>query len=368
MSEILCSSDLFLEDRPFIDLRAPAEFARGSFPTATNLPLLTDEERHQVGISYKEQGQAAAINLGNRLVSGAIKAERIECWKAFNDANTSAAIFCFRGGLRSKTSQQWLAEHGIDLPIVRGGYKAMRRFLIDESEAILAKLSVIVVAGRTGSAKTALLKSINDTVGSKCIDLEGLANHRGSAFGKRIEAQPSQIDFENRLAIDLIRHAAFSAETLIVEDESRLIGRCALPLSLQQIIKESPIVMIEASLAQRVDHSWENYILSNYQSHCQAAGSTEAGFTTFANSLRESLANISKRLGGKRYNNLSSKLERAIKAHEQGDSEQHKDWIEDLLRDYYDPMYDYQQTVKTRDILFRGTFTEARDFLTDGHR
>ena len=77
---------------------------------------------------------------------------------------------------------------------------------------------------------------------------------------------------------------------------------------------------------------------------------------------------ISKRLGGTRYNDLSSKLERAIKAHEQGDSEQQKDWIEELLREYYDPMYDYQQTVKTRDILFRGTFTEARDFLTAGHR
>ncbi len=363
MSEVIPSPDLFLEDRPLIDVRAPIEFVKGSLPAATNLPLLTDDERHQVGVSYKEEGQAAAINLGNRLVSGDIKAERIERWKAFIEANTNPALFCFRGGLRSKTSQQWLAEHGVDIPIVRGGYKAMRRFLIDETEAVLGNLSVIVLAGRTGSAKTALLKRITDEVGSGCIDLEGLANHRGSAFGKRIEAQPSQIDFEHRIAVDLIRHARSSSETLIIEDESRLIGRCALPLTLQQIIQKSPIVMIEATLEERVNHSWENYILSNYQSHCRVATSSEAGFESFANSLRESLSNISKRLGGKRYKDLSTKLECAISAHQHGDNNQHKAWIEELLRDYYDPMYDYQQTVKTRDTLFRGSFTETLDFL-----
>ena len=363
MIDVIPSPELFRQDMVLIDVRAPVEFAKGSFPTATNLPLLTDEERHQVGISYKEEGQAAAINLGNKLVSGDTKAKRIERWKAFIEANTNSALFCFRGGLRSKTSQQWLAEHDVDIPIVRGGYKAMRRFLIDEMEALLGNLSVIVLAGRTGSAKTALLKRINDEVGSGCIDLEGLANHRGSAFGKRIEAQPSQIDFEHRLAIDLIRHARFSSERLIIEDESRLIGRCALPLTLQQIIQRSPIVMIEATLEERVNHSWENYILNNYESHCRVAASSEAGFESFATSLRESLSNISKRLGGKRYKDLSAKLEQAISAHQQGDNKQHKAWIEELLRDYYDPMYDYQQTVKTRDILFRGTFTETLDFF-----
>lgn len=365
MTEIVCTEELFLRNTALIDVRAPSEFAKGSFPTAINLPLLNDDERHQIGITYKDQGQSAAIRLGERLVSGQVKVDRLEAWKSYIDSNNSAAMFCFRGGLRSQTSQQWLADLGVDIPIVRGGYKAMRRFLIDTSEAILATAPVIVLAGRTGSAKTALLKRIEGAGKMGCIDLEGLANHRGSAFGKRIEAQPSQIDFENNIAIELIRQTKAGATNLIFEDESRLIGRCALTPELQRVIQAAPVVMIEASLADRVNHSWENYILDNYQSHCSVASSPEKGFQAFSASLKESLGNISKRLGGKRYQDLSAKLDAALSAHEQGDNEQHKLWIEELLRDYYDPMYDYQQASKTRAIQFRGDYASALDFLNN---
>ena len=96
---------LLLEDIPMIDVRAPIEFASGALPFAANLPLMADEERHQVGLCYKEQGQQAAIKLGHQLVSGDLKAERIQAWQDFISANPNAVLYCARGGLRSQLSQ-----------------------------------------------------------------------------------------------------------------------------------------------------------------------------------------------------------------------------------------------------------------------
>ena len=122
--------------------------------------------------------------------------------------------------------------------------------------------------------------------------------------------------------------------------------------------------MVEASLEDRVHHSWENYILSNYREQVALCDSDEAAFTAFADSLRLSLENIRKRLGGLRYQELSEVLEAALVAHQQGHPELHKQWIEVLLRDYYDPMYDYQLKSKERNVAFRGSFDEALEFLT----
>ena len=115
-----------------MDMRAPAEFDHGAFPSALSLPLMTDEERAQVGICYKQQGQQAAIELGHQLVAGQTREQRLAQWREFAQANPAGYLYCFRGGLRSQTVQQWLHEAGIDYPLVLGGYKAMRRFLIDE--------------------------------------------------------------------------------------------------------------------------------------------------------------------------------------------------------------------------------------------
>lgn len=96
---------LFLNDTPLIDTRAPIEFAKGAVPNATNMPLMTDEERTKVGTCYKHQGQQTAINLGHKLVSGAVKEERVQAWIKFAQQNPQGFIYCFRGGLRSKISQ-----------------------------------------------------------------------------------------------------------------------------------------------------------------------------------------------------------------------------------------------------------------------
>ena len=356
--------ELFLRDRSLIDTRAPIEFERGSFPGAVNIPLMTDVEREQVGIRYKEQGEHAAVALGHELVSGHVKEDRIAAWIEQVKRNANAALFCFRGGLRSQTVQAWLASEGDHLPVVDGGYKALRAYLLNSLEECLCDTSLVVIGGRTGVAKTALLNQASDMLRLPVIDLEGLAHHRGSAFGKRAEPQPTQVNFENRIAIELLKLRNGGHQQVIMEDESRLIGRCALPLTLQEKLRAAPIVVLDASLEDRVHHSWENYILSNYREQVALCDSHEAAFSAFATSLRLSLANIQKRLGGARYQELSEVLEKALLAHSQGDPEQHKQWITVLLRDYYDPMYDYQLKSKQRHVVFRGNFNEVLEFMT----
>ena len=355
---------LFLEDRPLIDTRAPIEFQRGSFPSAVNIPLMTDDEREQVGICYKEQGEQAAVALGHELVSDTTKEERIAAWIEQVKRQENAALFCFRGGLRSQTVQSWLATSGYQVPVVNGGYKALRSYLLASLEECVSQLNLIVIGGRTGVAKTALLNQAYDTLSCPVVDLEGLAHHRGSAFGKRAESQPTQINFENHIAIELLKLRACGHQQMIMEDESRLIGRCALPLTLQEKLREAPLVILEASLEDRVHHSWENYILSNYREQVTLCNSDEFAFTAFADSLKLSLGNIRKRLGGARHQELAKVLEAALLAHQHGDPEPHKQWIEVLLRDYYDPMYDYQLKSKQRHVVFRGNFIEVLDFLS----
>ena len=125
---------IFLNDVPMMDVRAPIEFAQGAFPGVVNLPLMNNEERQKVGTCYKQRGQEAAIALGHSLVSGETKNGRIAAWAAFAKAHPKGVLYCFRGGLRSQITQQWLqSEAGMAYPRVIGGYKAMRTFLPSSS-------------------------------------------------------------------------------------------------------------------------------------------------------------------------------------------------------------------------------------------
>jgi tRNA 2-selenouridine synthase len=210
---------LFLEARPLIDVRAPIEFTKGAFPSATNLPLMKDSEREKVGTCYKLQGQASAIELGHSLVKGAIKEQRVEAWVGAIKTNPNSYLYCFRGGLRSQLSQQWIREAGADIPYIQGGYKALRTLLIQTLESSTALSSMLILSGRTGSGKTDFLQLRDEAV-----DLERLANHRGSSFGKNLDPQPSQINFENQLAIAMLQHQTKQHRHLLLEDESFLIA------------------------------------------------------------------------------------------------------------------------------------------------
>ena len=211
---------LFLHPTPMMDMRAPGGAAHGAFPAALSLPLMSDAERAQVGNRYKQQGQDAAIKLGHQLVSGEFKsAQRLAQWGAFARQHPQGYLYCFRGGFALETVQRWLREEGIDYPLVVGGYKAMRRFLLEELARSLASASFVLVSGKTGTGKTRGSSSHL----ARAVDLEGLANHRGSSFGQMPTPQPSQIDFENGLSIALLRLLANGGGPIFLEDEGRLI-------------------------------------------------------------------------------------------------------------------------------------------------
>ena len=148
-----------------------------------------------------------------------VKAQRLAQWTAFTQQHPQGYLYCFRGGLRSQTVQRWLREEGIDYPLVTGGYKAMRQFLLEELERAVTSAAFVLISGRTGTGKTRAITRL-----ARGVDLEGLANHRGSSFGQMTTPQPSQIDFENAIATALMRLLATGEERIFLEDEGRLIG------------------------------------------------------------------------------------------------------------------------------------------------
>ncbi len=344
---------LFLNDVPMMDMRAPAEFIHGAFPCAHSLPLMTDEERARVGICYKQRGQAAAIELGHQLVAGELKAGRLAQWSDFARRNPEGYLYCFRGGLRSQTVQQWLREAGIDYPLVRGGYKAMRRFLLEELERSLAWADIVLISGKTGTGKTRAIQRLECSV-----DLEGLAHHRGSTFGQLPQPQPSQIDFENALSIALMKLLAGQQSRVYLEDEGRMIGRVSLPETLRERMAASPMAVVEQSLAERVEVIIEDYVLDLGRRFAAEHG--ESGPDLHREKLQDDLGRIRKRLGGERHQQISDIMAAAFVAQdESGDLALHRDWITALLEQYYDPMYEYQLAQRGGEVVFRGSRDEV---------
>lgn len=356
--------DIFLNDRPLMDVRAPVEFLKGAFPQALNRPLMNDIERQKVGTCYKQQGPDAAIALGHQLVGGTVKSERIAAWAEFARANPDGYLYCFRGGLRSQITQQWLAaEAGIAYPRVLGGYKALRGFLIDTTEAAVAECDFVLVGGLTGTGKTEVLAQLDNA-----LDLEGHANHRGSSFGKHATPQPAQIDFENALAIDLLKKRAAGHEQFVVEDEGRIVGSCSLPLSLHQGMQRYPMVWLEDSFAGRVERILGDYVI-DLSAEFVALHGAEQGQIAFAERLRQSLRNILKRLGGERYQRLAAIMDAAlVEQQRNGAVDLHRGWIEALLGEYYDPMYAYQRASKAPRIEFSGERQAVVEYLRERAR
>ena len=344
--------------RPLIDLRAPVEFARGSFPGAVNLPLLSDEEREAVGTTYKREGNRAAVALGHRLVSGAVKAERMRAWIDYIQTRPETVIFCWRGGQRSQIVQEWLAEQGVTVPRLRGGYKAFRRFLMEESLRLGKEKEILVIGGRTGSGKTLLLNELPDA-----IDLEGIARHRGSAFGRYARPQPPQIAFENALAAAQILHDDAGHRRLIIEDESRNIGQRYIPHELFAEFQKGGVILLEVPLQERIEITYADYILYAQKEYDEAHARGEAPYN-WIETMRHNFRRIRKRLGDERYTRFLAMLESAWEYQQRsGDPARHKEWIEALLIEYYDPMYDWQIENKRERIVFRGTKEEVLSYL-----
>lgn len=349
---------IVLNENHLIDVRAPIEYAKGAFPNSINLPIMNDEERHQVGIKYKEEGNEVATALGHQLVGGPIKEERIAAWQAFMKDHPDALLYCFRGGARSRISQEWLEEAGTPITRLEGGYKAFRNYLLEILNGSTLKATPITLGGHTGSGKTILIKKLQNAV-----DLEGIAHHRGSSFGRHIDPQPSQIDFENTLAYRLIQHEAAGYHHLILEDESRNVGKCFINQDLMNYFRSGHMVLVQTTIEERVVNTLEEYVTLSQKAHVDRFG-YETGMAAWFDYIHGSMTRVERRLGAERLKDLLHLLTSAYNAQLEGASDQvHAEWIHRFLVEYYDPMYSYQMANSTRPILFEGRPDQVLEFL-----
>ena len=351
--------ELFLNNIPLMDVRAPVEFNHGAFLNTENIPLLDDEQRHIIGKQYKDAGQDEAIELGLKLATPEIRAQRLKAWKQFVSANPDGYLYCFRGGLRSRTTQAWLKEQGVDYPLIKGGYKAMRRYLLDQLDTSVAQIPFVILSGLTGSGKTRVLNKTRYHV-----DLEGLANHRGSAFGRDVLGyQPAPIQWENELSIACLKYRhQFPGAAVLLEDEGRMIGRVNIPTGFYEKMLQAPRIILETSHEQRIQITRQDYITDDWPSYQYHYG--EEAENRFSSFVLDSLTRIKKRLGGDRYQLIYQLFENALaRLFETGESDGFDEGISLLLLEYYDPMYEYQLKKKDVEIVFKGPEADILEWV-----
>jgi len=258
---------------PIIDVRSPGEFNHGHIPEAINIPLFSNDERAHVGTVYKQNSKEAAIEIGYTYVEPKLKSFISDALKVA--PNKKVIVHCWRGGMRSQSFAKHLSDNGFDdVKVIIGGYKSYRNLVLSDLEK---PLNLKVLGGYTGSGKTQILKQLKK-IGHQVIDLEGLANHKGSAFGGiGQKEQPTVEQFENNL------HAVWRKldlnKPIWVEDESHNIGKVKIPMQFFNQIRNSKLYFIEIPKSERA-----KFLVTEY-----ANRNTEM--------LKESILRISKRLG-----------------------------------------------------------------------
>ncbi len=237
---------------PVLDVRSPQEYEKGHIPGAINLPILNDEERKQVGTVYKQHGQKAAVLKGLELTGPHLR-ERVKQANKILDGN-EAMLHCWRGGMRSEFYAFLLHFYGYHIATLNGGYKEFRKWVLQQFEI---PLNLKVLGGYTGSGKTDVLHHLKSS-GHQVIDLEALANHRGSSFGAiGMGVQPSQEQFENDLAIVM---ASFDPLLPVwIEDESRTIGNKVIPERLWKQMGQATTFVLDVPFEERLAHITNTY-------------------------------------------------------------------------------------------------------------
>lgn len=238
-----------------IDVRAPSEFAEDHLPGAINLPVLSDEERAQVGTIYKQESPFAARKIGAALVAENT-AHHLKTTLSTQLGSWQPLVYCWRGGQRSGAFATILDQIGWRVQILKGGYQSYRRKVVSTLYETPLHHRFVLIEGGTGTAKTALLHQLSKA-GAQSIDLEDLAKHRGSLFGGIAVAQPSQKLFETRLAEAL--SCTDPDSVTFLEAESSKIGERLLPPQIWSAMASSPRIRIEAPLAARADHLTRAY-------------------------------------------------------------------------------------------------------------
>ncbi len=231
-----------------LDVRSEKEFRLGAIPGAINMPILTDDERHLVGTTYKQKNSQEALALGLELFAARAEAYLEQFIGA--TANGEILVYCWRGGMRSELSLRWLRASGLRVNKLAGGYKAFRQLVLASIEQGTREKNFLVLNGQTGVGKTELIHAAAER-SLPCLDFEAMARHRGSLFGGLAQPLPpaTQQEFENQLALAF--HQLSSAPTIVVEIEGA-IGPVVLPLPLQRKMRASPMIYLESSLEERL--------------------------------------------------------------------------------------------------------------------
>jgi len=298
-----------------IDVRSPSEFSRGHVPGAINIPLFNDEERADVGTINKKTGKNKAILKGLKYTGEKLQELASTILPLVRE--NQVFIYCWRGGMRSASMGWLISLFNVNCFLLEKGYKEFRRFVL---EVLSRKYLFLVIGGKTGSGKSDILKELKKR-GEQVIDLESLANHKGSAFGYLLkEQQPTQEQFENLLAIEL--NNCDTSKKIWIEDESRMIGRVAVPKGIWEEIRNSKIFYIDLPVESRID-----YLLSQYidLDHAQ---------------LLDSLKSISKRLGGNRTKMAEKEL-----------AEGNLALFCKIILEYYDSAYEYGLSKREQSLI-----------------
>ena len=309
----------FLElagNMPVVDVRSPSEFNAGHIPGAHNIPLFDDAERAVVGTMYKKEGSLNAILEGIRLSGPVMHLKLEEALRVAGDGKR-LLVHCWRGGMRSEAMAWLFSLGGIETDVLEGGYKSYRRHVLD---TLSAKRKLIILGGLTGSGKTNILKNILEK-GRQVIDLESLANHKGSAFGSLGQpTQPSSEHFSNMLFEKL--RLTDSDKPVWLEDESRNIGMVFMPEEFYMNMQINPAIILIMDIQTRLPRLIEEY--SCYPPEL----------------LRHSIIKISRRLGGDRARD-------AVDAVNKGDFAT----AIAITLQYYDKAYKYSLTRKPQELL-----------------
>lgn len=289
---------------PIIDVRSPGEFEQAHIPGAVSIPLFDNDERAQVGTKYKQAGKDSAVLLGLHLI-GPKLAEFVKQSKKLNPQGKEVLVHCWRGGMRSGSFAWLLDTAGLTASTLAGGYKAYRNVVL---AALAEPRKLIILGGKTGSGKTDMLKELA-RLGEQVIDLEGLAHHKGSSYGAIGQLpQPSSEQFENLIFADW--QNLDSNRRIWLEDESRNVGSCFIPMPLWEQMRAAPVAFVDVPKPVRVSRLVAEYTGINH------------------NLLIEATERIRKRLGGKVTNDALEALARQDYA-----------TVADLTLDYYDKAY-----------------------------
>lgn len=312
------------EDVQWIDVRSPSEYAESTIPGSINVPLFTDAERAQVGTMYKQESVETARSLGLTLF-GAKLSSLVEEVQAVSGERT-AAVFCWRGGMRSKSVASLLELMGVPVVRLQDGYRAYRQYITEKlSELTPASLpTLLVIHGMTGVGKTMLLHKLQEQ-GLPVLDLEGFARHRGSVFGGIGLDPANQRQFDSLLWDALYRLRA--APMLLVEAESKRIGRVSMPDGLHDAKLAGINIEVTASLPVRVERTLLQYKLDDQE--------------VFAAEITHALGRIEKR--------FSPDLRKRCFAHLE--ARDYKALFAALLAEYYDPRYQHAMLQYERPFL-----------------